>query len=417
MTYRPEPDRAVLEANGRRMEFAALALCAIGLVMVYAATAPFSDKTRMGTVEDTIPTLWSQATKLALGFVAFLLGRAISLDLLKRNAGKLLIFAVFVLALVPFFGITLNYSNRWLKFGSFTFQPVEMVKLAVVAWIAAHLSRIGDRIRDLRELSLVFLLGVGPALLLLFLQPDFGSSVFLLGVALVLVVIAGARFRHYGGGILGGFAALYLAAIAFFPHVVTRFQKHVDPKPGDQVYQALLSFGAGGFAGIDGGIGAGVGKLGFVPMVQSDFIMSAIGEEAGFLGSSIVIALFVMFTYAGARIALLQRERFRFLLACGLVINVAVQALINLVVVTALGPTKGIALPFISSGGSAVMFSLFGVGLLINLARSRAMETEEPERYAPDADTESDPGDALTPNRRPQPARAGAREKMVVQHG
>lgn len=417
MTNTAVSDRAILDANGKRMEFATLALCAIGLVMVYAATSPFGDKARTGTVEDTIPTLASQATKLALGFVAFLLGRALSLDMLKRNAGKILVFAVFVLALVPFFGITLNYSNRWLRFGSFTFQPVEMVKLAVVVWIAAHLCRLGDRIRDLSELSRTFLFAVGPPLVLLFLQPDFGSSVFLLGVALVLVIIAGARFRHYGGAILGGFAALYLAAIAFFPHVVTRFQKHVDPKPGDQVYQALLSFGAGGFAGIDGGIGAGVGKLGFVPMVQSDFIMSAIGEEAGFLGSSIVIALFVMFTYAGARIALHQRDRFRLLLACGLVINVAVQAMINLVVVTALGPTKGIALPFISSGGSAVMFSLFGVGLLINLARSAAVETGEPGRYAADDDTESDPGESHIPNRRAQPARTGAREKMVVQHG
>lgn len=417
MAWNSENDRAVLDQNGKRLEFATLALCAIGLVMVYAATSPFWDKSRLGGVEDTIPTFISQSLKLALGVVAFLLGRFVSLDLVKRNSGKLLIFAVFVLAMVPFFGITLNSSNRWLRFGGITFQPVEMVKLAVIAWTASRLATIGDRIRDLRELVTLFAVGVGPALVLLFLQPDFGSSVFLLGVALVLAIIAGARFRHYGGGMIGGFAALYLLAIAFYPHVVSRFQKHADPQPSDQVYQALLSFGAGGFAGVDGGVGAGSGKLGFVPMVQSDFIMSAIGEETGFVGSSIVIALFVMFTYAGARIALLQRDRFRFLLACGLVINVAVQAMINFVVVTALGPTKGIALPFISSGGSAVMFSLFGVGLLINLARRTPVEAAAGDRYAGDADTETDPGETQIPQRRAQPALVGAREKMVVQHG
>jgi cell division protein FtsW len=238
--------------------------------------------------------------------------------------------------------------------------------------------------------------------------------VFLLGLVLVMMIIAGARALHYGSGVVGGLAALYLAAIAFFPHVVNRFEKHSDPQPGDQVYQAVLALGAGGFAGMDGGAGAGVGKLGYVPMIQSDFIMAAVGEETGFLGCSVVIALFVMLTYAGARIACAQRERFRFLLACGLVINIAVQAIINLVVVTALGPTKGIALPFISSGGSALMFSLFGVGLLLNIARSRAVESAESDRYATDAETESESGDSFVPVRRPQPARAATREKVVI---
>ncbi len=413
-------DRDALDLNAKRVEFATLALCAIGLVMVYSASSPYTDKVRTGSVPDTFPTLMMQFLKLGLAFALFLCGRFISLEFIRRHAAKFFVGSLLLLCLVPFIGISLNGSRRWLAAGPFTFQPVEMVKLAIVALLASRLGALGRKIEEFPRLMGVVALALVPPLALLWKQPDFGSSVFLFGVCVVLVVIAGAKVRHCALGLLGGLAGLALTAALFMPHVRERFEKHSAPKPGDQVYEALLSLGSGGLAGGESGIGGGVGKLGYVPMIQSDFIFAAVGEETGFIGTSLVIALFVTLTYAGARIARLQRDPFRFLLGVGLIVEVAVQALINLVVVTALGPTKGIALPFISSGGSALMFSLFGIGLLVNIARTPqqvAVESKDSPRYAADDDSAGpEEGGRILPLRRPTPVRVAARKKVVA-HG
>lgn len=366
------PSSEEMKQRGNRVEFIVLALCAVGLVMVYSASAPFQDQKHLLSADGGWRLLLSQTKKLALALVAYLIGRRLDIEMLRRHSGKFFLVSIALLALVLPFGITLNKSTRWLQLGPITFQPVEFVKLTLVLFLAASLAKLGDRIRELKELLWLVGISILPVLALLYLQPDFGSSVFLLGTVLVLVIISGARRTHYIGGSLAGFAVLYTSALLFFPHVVSRFAKHVDLKPGDQVYQALLALGTGGFTGYEGGLGAGVSKLGYVPMIQSDFIFAAIGEETGFIGSSLVLVLFAAFVWAGARVVMGQADRFRFLLASGIVIEAAVQALINLVVVTKIGPTKGIALPFISSGGSALLFSMLGIGILVGMTRQPA---------------------------------------------
>jgi cell division protein FtsW len=371
-----------LERHAQRVELTVLALCAVGLVMVYSAHAPYHVEARDGSVGDTFPALLSQAVKLGLGVVLLALGRFLDLDALRRHASKPFVLALVVLAIVPFAGVTLNGSRRWLALGPLSFQPIEFVKVALLVFLAARLATLGGRIRQLMPLGILLLVALAPPMLLLMLQPDFGSSVFLVGLALTIVMIAGARALHVGGICLAGFTALVGLALAFFPHVLDRFERHADLRPGDQVYQGLLALGSGGLAGYRGGLGDGIAKLGYVPMIQNDFILASIGEEAGLIGATIVVLLFALFTLSGAAIARAQQDSFRFLLAAGVVLLIAVQALINFAVVTKIGPTKGIALPFISSGGSALMFSMFAIGLLLNVARAHPTARNQIARYS-----------------------------------
>lgn len=350
------------------VELVSLALLLIGVVMVYSASSPYGART--GEVEATWRVVTVQLVKLGSAFALYLLGSRLGVDFFLRHSGKGLLIAVAALALVPLFGVTLNGSRRWFSIGGVSFQPAEMMKILLVLYLAARMGALGDGIRRFDRPILLLGTSVVPICGLLFLQPDFGTAVFVLCVSLLLWIIAGGRFSHLlttGATCLAGFV---IAALLFFPHVLDRFHKHAEPRVGDQVYQSLIALGSGGITGMGGGLGDGVGKLGFIPMVNSDFILANIGEEAGFLGTSLVVVLFMLLTIFGARLAAAEQRLDRFLLACGIVLSIAAQALINLVVVTRLGPTKGIALPFISAGGSALAFTLFGVGLLVHMARN-----------------------------------------------
>lgn len=372
------PDAKVVETVestcSRFVELIVLALILIGLLMAYSSNAPYAART--GDLGATWHGFYVHSVKVAVAAAFFALALRLPIDSLARHHRKILLGSLVLLGLVliPGVGSKLNGARRWFQYGPLTFQPVEFAKIAVIITVAACLQGLGSKVRRLSSCGVLLIAVLVPVCALLFLQPDFGSACLISGLVFLLMIFAGARPEHYLPATVVSLLALVLLAWLFMPHVLERLTKHFNPQPGDQAYQSLVALGSGGLLGYGAGLGGGMAKLGYLPMISSDFIFAAIGEEMGFVGTSLVVLLFLMFTVLSVRIVVAQTSMFRFLLGAGITLGIAVQVLINLVVVTAVTPTKGIALPFISAGGSALAMSLFSVGLLINMARNPAAQ-------------------------------------------
>lgn len=374
------PDQAAQSA--RSLQWVTAALVGLGVIMVFSTRAP--EVVRHGGPTSVYEPLFDQFVKLAVGATFFLLGFLSRPALLLRLGRVLMLVALVLLGLVlvPELGAKINGARRWFSFGP-GFQPVEFARIALIVFLAAHVHAAGPRIREFVRGLLPPLLVLIASMVLLLMQPDFGSAIFFLGLGSLLLILGGARLSHF----LGLAAATFPVAVTYgwrsLGHVQSRVQQFLEPGMGHQAVQSVLALGAGGVGGTD--LGAGTAKLGYLPQVSSDFILAAIGEELGFAGSSFVVLLFALFLVAGTRIALAQESPARFLLAAGITISIATQAILNIAVVTAAVPTKGIALPFVSAGGSSLAFSLFAVGLLIRLARIDA-PADDVEEFEHDFD-------------------------------
>lgn len=369
-------DTAALGSAMRGIEYTVLTLLVLGIVMVYSANAPALART--GGLGATFQPLLSHGVKILLGIGCYVLGRRVKVESLLRNADRLLLISLVLLLLVciPGIGARINGARRWFLLGPVFFQPVELAKIALIVWLAASVQRLGAGVRDFVRGLVPIAAVLSVLVVLLMLQPDFGSSVFLLGIGTLLLILGGARIGHFALVAAVGFPVCALYALKSLSHVGYRLQQFLEPTVGGQAYQSLIALGSGGVTG--SGLGAGMAKLGYLPMISSDFILAGIGEELGFVGTSLVLLCFMIFTASAARIALAQNGTASFLLAAGVALSIAVQAVINIAVVTAAVPTKGIALPFVSAGGSALAMSLFGVGLLQNLADRRRRGLPEP---------------------------------------
>jgi cell division protein FtsW len=278
----------------------------------------------------------------------------------------LLLLVVFI----PGIGVKVNGASRWIKGIG---QPAEFAKPVVVALVAAWCARrSSEEMRDLKQGFIVpALLGFIPALLV-FAEPDWGTSALLCMLALSLLVVAGARGVHVAITAVIGVTALAIL-IAHNPVRLTRILVFLDPEAhrfgaGWQVWQSLLAIGSGGWQGafLDGS----PHKFGFVPEEQTDFIFARIGEETGLWGASLTLLLYAGILQSGFRIMQRADERFSQLLAFGSVLAIVLQALINIAVATGMVPNKGLPLPFVSYGGSNMIAMSVCLGLLLNVARA-----------------------------------------------
>ncbi len=342
-------------------------LLGLGVVMFYSSTAAAAS--RDSDLALSWRPLMAQGMKLALGLVALFAGMWIPPAFFVRHSRKLLAVAFLLLVLVriPGIGVEINGARRWIPLGSFYLQPMEVARVAVILWLASTIVRRGSRLLDFKRGLLP--VAVVPALLafLLLRQPDFGSAVFLLGLSVLMLILGGARATHFIAlGLVAGVGAVGYA-MRSLQHVQVRVQQFLHPETNAQALAARLALGSGGVSGL--GLGAGMSKLGYLPMISSDFVLAAVGEELGLVGTSLVLLLFVALTFLMAQVAIAQSSRTGFLIAAGLTISIAVQVLINVAVVTGAAPTKGIALPFLSAGGSALACACFSIGLIVNLAR------------------------------------------------
>jgi cell division protein FtsW len=283
----------------------------------------------------------------------------------------LLVTVVLLVAvLMPGVGTTRGGSSRWLLFGPFALQPSEMAKIVLVAYAAHVLDRRKRPPRSLREMA-PLLVPTSLVCFLILLQPDLGTTLVAAAAVLVVLFLSGASLRHVGLISAAGVGATVLLMVTE-GYRRARLFGFLDPwgdplNAGYQSIQGQIALGSGGWFGL--GLGASRQKWSYVPNAHTDFIYAILGEELGLVGTFTVLLLFVGFVYFGVRIARKAPDRFGSLLAGGIVAWITIQALVNMGAVTGLLPITGVPLPFISYGGSSLVFTMAGVGILMSIAR------------------------------------------------
>jgi cell division protein FtsW len=343
-------------------------LVSVGVVMVYSASAIVAAD-RFG---DPHYFLKRQLVWVMIGLGGLWAALAGDYRRFERLALPLLVGAValLVLVLLPPLGQAINGTRRWLRVGAVSFQPVELAKFAFVVWVAAYLARTGGAIRTRRGGAVAAAVAAVLAALVL-RQPDLGNSLTVLALAFMLLFVAGARPRHLfllampAPPILA--AAIYVAPYRW-RRLLAFFNPEADPLgSGFQIIQSYLALGGGGVLGR--GLGESKQKLFYLPEPHTDFVFAVIGEELGLAGGVAIIGLFMVLIWRGLRVGLRATEPFGAYLALGLSLMLGTETLVNLGVVTGSLPTKGLPLPFISFGGSALLVSLVAAGVLLNISQ------------------------------------------------
>lgn len=290
----------------------------------------------------------------------------------KVVVGGILASAVLlILVVIPGVGVYINGSRRWLSVGGLSFQPGELAKYAVVLFMAMTLTARGKKVQKLIKGILPVLAVPGVIFLLILEQPNLSTAGTIIIVSVLMVMLAGAKWRHMlvlgAGGLTVG---AYYAWSAEYRR--ERLLSFMDPfakmsDEGYQLSQSLIAFGSGGLFGM--GLGQGRQKYAYLPYPESDFIFAIVGEDFGLVGCLAVIFLFVAFLLAGMRIALHCDDKFGCLLAAGIIGMISVQAFINMGVVVGVLPTTGLPLPFFSSGGTSLSITMAAVGIVLNISR------------------------------------------------
>lgn len=345
---------------------AAFLLSVIGLVFIYSASS-YSAKLQTG---DSFFYVKKQAIAMVLGFFAMFSLRFVKLDWLKKNKYIVYGFSIILLALVfiPGFGVENYGAKRWINLGFFTIQPSEYAKFGLVIFISAFMAD-----RDMTKLKNVLIVLTSGLLMcgLIILEPNMSITVCVGIVMMAMLFIGGVKIKN--------FVMLALPLIIVLPVMIIvepyRFKRltaFINPwenpqSEGYQLIQSYYALGSGGLFGV--GIGNSRQKYLFLPFSESDFILSIIGEETGLFGCIIVVLIFAFFVYCGIKIAVSARTRFYSYLSAGLTLVVAVQAIINIAVVSGSIPPTGLPLPFISAGGSSLVAFLLASGILVQIYR------------------------------------------------
>jgi cell division protein FtsW len=369
------PLRSYIAAAPDTVLFAVVAgLVGIGLVMIFSA----SSATAYAEHGDIAYYVKRQLIWLAVGLVAAFAVYRMDLNRLRKAAPYLLVIATvgLLLVFVPHIGLGVNGGRRWIGVSALSLQPSEFAKLGLIIYLAAMLATRGERITSLPRGLFPLCLPVVIMALLVLKEPDMGTASLLVFTAFTMFFAAGARILHLVAilTVTVPFAALTVLTSAYRRARVFAF---IDPwkdpqNTGFHIVQSLLALGSGGLFGV--GLGASRAKFFYLPEQYTDFIFSVLGEELGLIGTLAVIALFVTFTYRAIKIGLAASDRFGFFLAIGCAAMIAIQAFINIGVVTSSWPVTGVPLPFISFGGSSLVVNLLAVALIANVGRHRRVK-------------------------------------------
>jgi cell division protein FtsW len=357
-----------------------LMLLTIGVVMLFS-TSSLQARDRYG---DSNYLLKRQLAWLVVGGAGCIAAASVPYPKLRGACAALLLIAMVLLTLVlvPHLGVKVGGARRWLGVGGVRFQPSELAKLLLVVWLAHWLAKEKRRIQQLRRGFVVPAAGAGVMMLLILAEPDFGSTALLGLVAFAMMFVAGVRLRFLVPTILAGLTA-FAALVIHNPVRSTRLLAFMDLEkykqgPGYQVWQAILAFGSGGINGL--GLGNSRQKMFYLPEAHTDFIFPIVGEELGLIGTLAILACFAALVACGMSISLHAPDLFGQYLGFGTTLLIALQALINIGVVTAWLPTKGLPLPFISFGGSNLVMNLLAVGILLSIFRHGAAEPQNDEQ-------------------------------------
>jgi cell division protein FtsW len=379
---RHQPDYAILVA--------VVALAAIGILMVYSSSAIKSYIER----DNAFAIVGQQIVWAAVGLGVLVGVSRLDYRILRLASvpGYAVALVLLALVFVPAFNRVVGGSARWLVLGPLpAVHPAEIAKLALIIYLAHWLANRGPRIAGFRSGTIPFLVIVAPAILLVFREPDLGTTIVISATAFLMFFIAGASLWQFGA--IGGIGVLGVLLVGLRGYQVERIRAWVDPwsdplGAGFHTIQGLLALGLGGILGSGLGESKLAGGL-YLPNAWNDFIFAIIGEEFGFVGAAIVVGLFLVLAWAGIRTALRAPDTFGALLAAGITGWLCVQAFINIGVVVALLPVTGITLPFISAGGSSLVVSFAAIGILLSISR----ETVEPGEQRNGDEKHDAPGD------------------------
>jgi len=370
-----KPEKRYLKARRRPVDATLLTILALllmgGLLTLFSAT--YYKAVDHG---DALLEVKRQLVGVGLGAVLMLATSRIPYTFWRDSrvvvASLAVSYLLLILVIIPGVGVYLNGSRRWLRIAGMSFQPSEVAKIASVLYLAATLSY---RIRQVEKLfrGIVPLLIVPGLMFLLILeQPNLSTAGSIVIVAVLMMLLAGAKWTHLS---LMGVAGLCLGAVYAWiePYRRERLLSFRDPfaqmnDEGYQLAQSLIAIGSGGLFGR--GLGQGRQKFSFLPYPESDFIFAIVGEDFGLLGCVTVILLFVAFAFAGMRIAVSCPDRYGCLLAAGLTAMIVVQAALNIAVVIGVMPTTGLPLPFFSAGGTSVSLLMASTGIILSVSRS-----------------------------------------------
>lgn len=357
---------------------ACLALTALGLVMVYSASA-ITAQERMG---NAFFFLERQGVAALLGLLAMAVVMKLGYRKLARLSYPLLLAAValLVLVLVPGVGTVVGGARRWIRVLGFGLQPAEVAKLAWIVYLAYSLAKKREKVATFSVGFLPHLLVAGALVALCMKEPDFGSSVVILFLLFVLLFAAGTKLSYLIGSILMAIPVAW-TAVSSSPYRMARLMAFIDPMghrhdSGYQVAESLMSIGSGGWTGL--GLGDGRQKLFFLPEAHNDFIAAIIGEELGLLGVALMIGLFAIILWRGLRASLHASEPFGTYLGLGITSLMGFQAVVNMGVAMALLPTKGLTLPFVSYGGSSLLMMMAAMGVLLSISATAETKSASP---------------------------------------
>ena len=347
-----------------------LMLVLFGLIMVFSASY-YSSISQDG---NPYSYLVRHGAWVVFGLVAMAFGALFDYRKYKKWALPILIVSVILLVLVltPL-GQTTNGATRWIKVGPVTLMPGEIAKIAAIIFVAWFLSEDASRIKSLKRgiLPLLGIIAVYGALIVK--QPNLSTAITVCGIIIAMMLVAGLKWRYVatagGIGVVGILSIVIFMKDTYWYNRLTSFTDPFQDALGDgyQAVQSLLALGSGGLFGV--GLGKSVQKNLYLPEPQNDFILAIIGEELGYIGVLLLIALYCLFIWRGIHIALNAPDQFGLLLASGIVLMVAIQVILNIAVVTSLMPPTGINLPFISYGGNALLIFMFSAGVLLNISR------------------------------------------------
>ena len=349
-------------------------LLGLGLLMVHSASV-----TSRPTDFDDI-YLSRHLIFLSVGLLAACVAAVAPPGFWKRIAPLFFVMTVILLivVLVPGVGTRVKGAQRWLRYGGFSLQPSELAKIAVPLMTCRAIIAAGPKISGWWSGTVPLLLPTAIVLPLVLLQPDLGTAVFLAGETLLILFVAGWPLRNFLLGMAVSIPALF-SCLAMKPYQQRRITGFLetwsswDAAPY-QIKQSLVTFGSGGFFGV--GLGKGWQKLSFLPEANTDFIFAVIGEELGMVGTLGLVILWCAFYLTGLRLlSSLDNRGFEFLTGFSLLTMLTLQAMLNVAVVTALVPPKGISHPLISAGGSNLVVCLLSLGIVLNLSRDRSAET------------------------------------------
>ena len=352
-------------------------LLIMGLITLFSAT--YYQKAASG---DALAAVKKQLIGVALGAAACAILSRVPYRFFRRPRVTLLLLAIsallLILVIIPGIGVSINGSRRWLNIGGLSMQPSEFAKYAMVIFMAGALDRRSEALGNLFTGVAPLLLIPGVMFLLILEQPNLSTGGSILICALVMLFAAGLKKRHMA---LLGVSGFCLGAFSAWsaPYRRERLLSFRDPfakmsDEGYQLSQSLIALGSGGLFGM--GLGQGRQKFAYLPYPESDFIFAIVGEDFGLMGCLTVIALFVLFVFAGLRISLNCRDRFGCLLGAGITSMIGIQAFINMGVVTGILPTTGLPLPFFSAGGTSVSMIMAAVGILLSISRENGAQIQ-----------------------------------------